>query len=88
MGISVATLRNWEQGRRSPEGPARVLLRVAAKHADQYLCAALLRPGNAPTSTGALGMLQALVALVRAAFPHTTIRVRLDGGFAPPDLLE
>lgn len=26
MGISVATLRNWEQGRRSPEGPARVLL--------------------------------------------------------------
>ena len=29
IGISVATLRNWEQGRRSPEGPARVLLRVA-----------------------------------------------------------
>jgi putative transcriptional regulator len=32
MGISVATLRNWEQGRRIPEGPARVLLQVAAKH--------------------------------------------------------
>ena len=32
LGISVATLRNWEQGRRKPEGPARVLLRVAAKH--------------------------------------------------------
>jgi putative transcriptional regulator len=32
LGISVATLRNWEQGRRSPEGPARVLLQVAAKH--------------------------------------------------------
>lgn len=32
MGISVATLRNWEQGRRKPEGPARVLLRVAATH--------------------------------------------------------
>lgn len=32
MGISVATLRNWEQGRRKPEGPARVLLGVAAKH--------------------------------------------------------
>ncbi len=29
MGISVATLRNWEQGRRVPQGPARVLLRVA-----------------------------------------------------------
>lgn len=32
MGISVATLRNWEQGRRKPHGPARVLLGVAAKH--------------------------------------------------------
>lgn len=34
LGISVATLRNWEQGRRLPEGPARVLLQVAAKHPD------------------------------------------------------
>lgn len=32
MGISVNTLQNWEQGRRRPDGPARVLLRVAAKH--------------------------------------------------------
>lgn len=30
LGISVRTLQNWEQGRRAPEGPARVLLRVAA----------------------------------------------------------
>ncbi len=37
MGISVATLRNWEQGRRRPEGPARVLLRVAATHPDALL---------------------------------------------------
>ena len=29
LNISVATLRNWEQGRRKPEGPARVLLNVA-----------------------------------------------------------
>jgi putative transcriptional regulator len=34
LGISVKTLRNWEQGRRSPEGPARVLLQVAARHPD------------------------------------------------------
>jgi putative transcriptional regulator len=34
LGISVRTLQNWEQGRRSPQGPARVLLRVAAKHPD------------------------------------------------------
>jgi putative transcriptional regulator len=32
MGISVATLRNWEQGRRKPEGSARVLLWVVERH--------------------------------------------------------
>jgi len=32
IGVSVATLRNWEQGRRQPHGPARVLLKVAAKN--------------------------------------------------------
>ncbi len=37
IGISVATLRNWELGRRTPEGPARVLLRVAAEHPDAIL---------------------------------------------------
>ena len=28
FGISTATLRNWEQGRRRPEGPARALLTI------------------------------------------------------------
>lgn len=32
MGISVHTLRNWEQGRRRPDGPAVALLRIAARH--------------------------------------------------------
>jgi len=32
LGISVHTLRNWEQGRRVPEGPALALLRIAARH--------------------------------------------------------
>ena len=32
VGISVHTLRNWEQGRRKPEGPAITLLRIAARH--------------------------------------------------------
>ena len=31
MGVSAATLRNWEQERREPQGPARSLLLVAAK---------------------------------------------------------
>jgi len=30
--VSVGTLRNWEQGRRTPEGPALALLRVAEKN--------------------------------------------------------
>jgi len=37
IGISVATLRNWEQGRRRPEGAARVLLHVAEKHPEAVL---------------------------------------------------
>jgi putative transcriptional regulator len=37
LGIHVRTLRNWEQGRRIPEGPAMVLLRVAAKHPEAIL---------------------------------------------------
>ena len=32
LGISVHTLRNWEQGRRKPDGPALALLRIAARH--------------------------------------------------------
>jgi len=28
FGVSAATVRNWEQGRRAPRGPARVLLQV------------------------------------------------------------
>lgn len=37
LGISAGTLRNWEQGRRAPEGSARVLLRVAARHPQAVL---------------------------------------------------
>ena len=32
MGIRVHTLRNWEQGRRKPDGPALALLKIAARH--------------------------------------------------------
>jgi len=32
LGISENTLQNWEQGRRKPAGPAKVLLKIAAKH--------------------------------------------------------
>ena len=32
IGVSLATLQNWEQGRRMPEGPARALLKIAAEN--------------------------------------------------------
>ncbi|MDP3029427.1 MAG: NadS family protein [Deltaproteobacteria bacterium] len=32
LGVSISTLQNWEQGRRKPEGPARVLLKIASKN--------------------------------------------------------
>ena len=32
LGISVRTLENWEQRRRTPRGPARVLLQIAEVH--------------------------------------------------------
>jgi putative transcriptional regulator len=37
LNISVNTLRNWEQNRRKPEGPARVLLGVAAAHPEVFI---------------------------------------------------
>jgi putative transcriptional regulator len=37
LGISPSTLRNWEQGLRRPEGAARVLLSVAARHPEAVL---------------------------------------------------
>ena len=37
FGISVSTLRHWERGDRSPQGPALVLLNVVAKEPDAVL---------------------------------------------------
>jgi len=55
--------------------------------ADQYLCAAVLRPGNVTAAAGAVGILRRLMALIRGSFPQVRIRVRLDGGFANPEVL-
>lgn len=48
IGVSVATLRNWEQGRRTPEGPALALLRVA-----EYDPATVVMALHRPTQRGA-----------------------------------
>jgi hypothetical protein len=55
---------------------------------DQYLCAAVLRPGNVAATAGAAGLLRRLIRMVRTSFPKARIRVRLDGGFASPALFE
>src|SRR5450432_1743933 len=55
--------------------------------AEQYLCAAVLRPGNVTASVGAVGMLRRLLRVIRQHIPGVQIRVRLDGGFAHPAVL-
>ncbi|EAQ35537.1 transcriptional regulator, XRE family protein [Nitrobacter sp. Nb-311A] len=40
LGVPVETIRNWEQGKRIPRGPARALLAVVA-HAPETVFAAL-----------------------------------------------
>jgi len=46
IGISRHTLRNWERGRRWPQGPARALLRIA--RADPDVVAAVLVRNRVP----------------------------------------
>lgn len=53
---------------------------------DQYLCAYVLRPGNANAGLGAIGILARLLPRLRAAFPRARLRVRLDGGFAAAEM--
>jgi hypothetical protein len=56
--------------------------------AEQYLCAAILRPGNAPATRGARETLRRLLDMLRIAFPRARFLVRLDGGFATPALFD
>jgi len=37
MGVSVRTVQDWEQGRRTPKGPARSLLRIAEQNPKAFL---------------------------------------------------
>ena len=55
---------------------------------EKYLFTIALRPGNAPCSRGAIGILVRVIARLRRAFPKTRLRVRLDGGFATPAILD
>ena len=55
---------------------------------EQHLCAAVLRPGNAPTQRGTLAILTRLLQRLQERFPKARILVRLDGGYAEPELFE
>lgn len=41
LGVSVRTLQEWEQGRRAPSGPARMLLTIAHRNPKALLEAAV-----------------------------------------------
>jgi hypothetical protein len=53
--ISVHTLRNWEQGRRQPEGPAIALLKIAARHPNIVRRAAGRKSSTGPRSQSKAG---------------------------------
>jgi hypothetical protein len=55
---------------------------------EQYLFAYVLRSGKAPAKLGAIGILKRVLARLRTAFPKARLQVRLDGGFAYPEMLE
>jgi hypothetical protein len=52
----------------------------------QYLVAAILRPGNAAGTAGVVSLLHRLLPKLWRAFPGARLRVRLDAGFATPEI--
>jgi putative transcriptional regulator len=44
LGVPVETIRNWEQGKRAPRGPARALLAVIAHSPDTVFAALASEP--------------------------------------------
>jgi hypothetical protein len=58
------------------------------EESEKYLFAAVLRPGNAHCSRGAIGILSRIITRLRAAFPKVRTRVRLDDGFSTPAILD
>jgi putative transcriptional regulator len=47
LGVPVETIRNWEQGKRAPRGPARALLAVIAHAPDTVFAALATEPAPA-----------------------------------------
>jgi putative transcriptional regulator len=47
LGVPVETIRNWEQGKRAPRGPARALLAVIAHSPETVFAALAAEPTSA-----------------------------------------
>ncbi len=58
------------------------------REVDHYLVAAVLRPGNATAKMGTIGILLRLMREIRKRWRKVKIEVRLDGGFACPELFD
>ena len=58
------------------------------REAEQYLLSSVLRNGDAHPAHGAIPLLRRMLPRLRAAFPKARVRVRLDGGFASPAMLD
>ena len=71
IGVPVETVRNWEQGKRSPRGPARALLKVIEEAPEAAF--AVLAPARA--------------ALVVAWLPAARVPVDLAAAALLPDVL-
>ena len=56
--------------------------------ARQYLVAAILRPGNAAGTAGTVSVLHRLLPKLWRAFPGARLRVRLDAGYATPEIFD
>ena len=55
---------------------------------EQYLICAMLRPGKSAAHVGLIAVLRRVLEKLWAAFPKARIRVRLDGGFGAPHILD
>lgn len=55
---------------------------------EQSLICAALRPGSSAAHTGLVALLERLLPKLRTAFPRAKLRVRLDGGFGAPVVLD
>jgi hypothetical protein len=58
------------------------------RESKQRILCSVLRPGDARAALGLVALLERLLPKVRSAFPKARIRIRLDGGFGTPEVLD